>query len=61
MNAMDQVIAEMSPDDTAAARRLLKVLEECGEMGSAEAERRGQRTVGWAAFNALNVDAAPSA
>jgi hypothetical protein len=29
MEAKDRVIAAMSPDDTAAALRLLKVLEEC--------------------------------
>jgi hypothetical protein len=30
MNAMDRVIDEMSPNDTAAALRLLKVMEESG-------------------------------
>ena len=32
-----RVVASMSPDDTATARRVLKVLEECGRIQSAEA------------------------
>jgi hypothetical protein len=38
MDAIDRVIASMSPDDTAAALRLLKVLEECLQMSPTEAE-----------------------
>jgi hypothetical protein len=38
MDAMDRVIASMSPDDTAAALRLLRVLEECRQMSPGEAE-----------------------
>lgn len=36
---MDRVLASMSPNDNAAAAlRLLKVLEECGQMSPTEAE-----------------------
>ena len=61
MDAMDRVIAEMSPDDTAVALRLLKVPEECGEVRPVEAGDWGRRIVGWAAFSSLEVEAAPSA
>ena len=37
----ERVIASMSPADTAAALRLLKVLEECRQMSPAEAADRG--------------------
>jgi hypothetical protein len=36
MDAMDRVIASMSPDDTAAPLRLLKLLEECRQMRRSE-------------------------
>ena len=61
MNAMDRVLASMSPDDTAAALRLLKVLEECRQMDSAEAEAWRRRITGWARFNAVDAGAPPSA
>ena len=38
MDAMDRVIASMSPDDAGAALRLLKILEECRQMDATEAE-----------------------
>ena len=58
---MDRVIASMSPDDTAAALRLLKVLEECRQMGPIEAEAWRRRIAGWARFNAVEAEAAPIA
>jgi len=61
MDAMARVLASMSRDDTAAALRLLKVLEECGQMTIVEAENWGRRITGWARFNAVGVEAAPSA
>ena len=52
------------PDDTAAALRLLKVLEECRQMDAAEAEAWRRRITGWARFNAVEleveVESAPS-
>jgi len=36
----------MSPDDTAAALRLLKVLEECRQMGPTAAEAGRRRIMG---------------
>jgi hypothetical protein len=45
---VDRVIASMSPDDTAAALRLLQVLEECRQMTSSEVEDRRRRITGWA-------------
>ena len=56
----DRVLAEMSPDDTAAALRLLKVLEECRQMNPAEAEDWRRRIEGWARFNAVQTWAAAS-
>ena len=56
---MDRVIASMSPDDTAAALRLLKVLVECWRMDPIDAEEWSRRIVGWARFNAVNTDVAP--
>ena len=44
---MDRVFASMSPDDTVAALRLLKVLEECRQMDSTEAEEWRRRIAGW--------------
>jgi hypothetical protein len=51
MDAMDRVIVSMSPDDTAAALGLLKVLEECRQMSPAEAQEWRRRITGWARFN----------
>ena len=60
MDAMNRVLAEMSPDDTAAALRLLKVLEECGQMNPTEAGEWRRRIVGWARFNAVETDTPPN-
>jgi len=61
MDAMDRVLASMSPDDTAAALRLLKVLEECRQMDAVEAEAWRRRITGWERFNDVDAAAAPSA
>jgi len=61
MDAMDRVIAEMSPDDTAAALRLLKVLEDCRQMNATEAEAWRVRITGWERFNEVGAKAEPSA
>lgn len=58
---MDRVLASMSPDDTAAALRLLKVLEEGWQIDSTEAENWRQRITGWARFNEVEVEAGPNA
>jgi len=52
---MDRVIASMSPDDTAAALRLLKVLEERRQMDSVEVEAEAwrRRITGWARSSAV--------
>jgi hypothetical protein len=47
---MDRGLASVSPDATAAALRLLKVLEECGQMSPAEAKAARRRITGWARF-----------
>ena len=60
MDAIDRVIAEMSPDDTAAALRLLKVLEECRQMSPTEAEEWRRRITGWAGFNGVAAGAEPN-
>ena len=60
MTSMDSVLASMSPDDTAAALRLLKILEECRQMDAAEAEEWRRRITGWARFNEVEAGA-PSA
>ena len=57
MDAMDRVIAEMSSDDTAAALRLLKVLEECRQMSPTEADQWRRRITGWARFNEVGAEA----
>jgi hypothetical protein len=51
----------MSPADTAAALRVLKVLEECGQMTATEAGEWRRRITAWAGFNAVGAEAAPSA
>lgn len=61
MDVMDRVIAEMSPVDTAAALRLLKLLEECGQMEPVEAAEWMLRIAEWAWFNAVEIDAPASA
>ena len=61
MDAMDRVIASMSPADTVAALRLLKVLEECRQMDSTEAEEWRRRIMGWARFNQVASEAPPNA
>ncbi len=61
MDAMDRVLASMSPADTVAALRLLKVLEECQQMDADEADEWRRRIAGWARFNAVGAEAAPSA
>lgn len=58
---MNRVLAAMSPDDTAAALRLLEVLEDCGQMTATEAGEWRRRIIGWARFNAVGAEAAPSA
>ena len=57
---MNRVLASMSPDDTAAALRLLKVLEECGQMSAIEAGEWRRRIAGWARFNAVGAEALPN-
>jgi hypothetical protein len=49
------------PDDTAAALRLLKVLEECRQMSPSEVEAWRQRIERWARFNAVTAETSPSA
>ena len=61
MDAMARVLASMSRDDTAAALRLLKVLEECGQMTVVEAEEWQRRITGWAWFNEVGTAAEPNA
>jgi hypothetical protein len=53
MDAMDGVLAPTSPDDTAAALRLLKVLVECRQMDPSDAEEWRRRITGWAPFNVV--------
>lgn len=61
MNAMDRIIAELSPSDAVSALRLLKLLEECGQMRSGEAEEWRRRIEGWVRFNAVEGETEPSA
>jgi hypothetical protein len=61
MDAMDDVIASMSPDDAAAALRLLKVPVECRQMDPRDAEEWRRRIVGWARFNSVEAEKAPNA
>ena len=61
MDAMDRVLASMSADDTIAALRSLKVLEECRQMDATEDEEWRRRFTGWARFNAVGATAEPSA
>ena len=58
---MDRVLASLSQDDTLAALRLLKVLEECRQMDAVEAEDWRRRITGWARFNAVGAETPPSA
>ena len=60
MAAMDRVLAPISPDETAAALRLLKVLEEYRQMGPAEAPAWSRRITTWARFNEVGAEAEPS-
>ena len=55
--AMDCVIAEMSADDTTAALRLLKVLEEGRQIDPGEAAGWRTRITGWAWFSAVDAEA----
>ena len=57
---MDRVLASMSPNDTLAALRLLKVLEECWQMDATEADEWRRRIAGWARFNAVGAEAGAS-
>jgi len=57
MDAMNRVLASMSRDDSAAALRLLKALEDSGQMTATEAEAWRRRITGWARFNAMGVEA----
>jgi hypothetical protein len=50
MDAMNLVLAAMSPEDTAAALRLLEILERCGQMTAIEAGEWAWRVVAWARF-----------
>jgi hypothetical protein len=58
---MDRLLAKMSPDDAAAALRLIRLLEECGQMMPVEAAEWILRIAGWTWFNAVKAEAAPSA
>jgi len=53
MDAMDRVIAEMSPDDTAAALRLSNGLEACRQMSPTEADQWRRRIEARADFDQL--------
>jgi hypothetical protein len=61
MDAMDRLIASLSPVDTAAALRLLMILEECGQMSSGEAEAWRRRITGWAQFHTVEENTTPNA
>ena len=61
MDAMDRVFAEMSPDNIAAALRLLNLLEECRQMARIEANAWRQRLTGCVRFNAVRAEAEPNA
>jgi hypothetical protein len=58
---MDRVIASMSPDDTVAALRLLKVLEECRQMSRTEPAEWRRRITGCARFHGAETEATPRA
>ena len=60
MAPMDRVIASMSPDDTVAALRQLKALEECRQMSATEADAWRRRITGWALFNEVGAETVPS-
>jgi hypothetical protein len=60
MDAMDDVIASLSPDNTAAALRLLRVLEDYRQMSPTEAEEWRRRVMAWARFNSVEAKTAPS-
>jgi len=51
---MDRVIATRSADDTAVALRLLKVLEESGQMTLIEVGEWRRRIDGWERFGAID-------
>jgi hypothetical protein len=53
---MDRVLASMSPNDTAAALRLLRVLVECRQMDPRDAEEWRRRIMAWAGFNVVGVE-----
>ena len=57
MDAMDRLIASMSPGDTAAALRLLNVLEECRQISLTAAEKWRRRIKRWARFNEVGAEA----
>jgi hypothetical protein len=61
MDAMDRVIASMSPDDTAVALRLLKALRQCRQISPTEADEWRRRITGWAGFNGVDRESEPSA
>ena len=61
MDPKDRVLASMSPEDTATTLRLLQALEECRQMSPTEAGAWRRRITGWARFNAVDAEAAPSA
>jgi hypothetical protein len=58
---MDRLIASMSPDDSAAALRLLEVLEECHQVSSTEVEEWRRRITGWGRFNGVDSEAPSNA
>lgn len=58
---MDDVIASMSPDDTVAALRPLKVLEDCRQVSPAEAEEWRRRITGWARYHVVEAETHMSA
>ena len=51
----------MSPDDTAAALRLLRVLEECRQVSPAKAEAWRRRITGRARFHEVEAETQPNA
>jgi hypothetical protein len=61
MDGMDRLPASMSPNGTAVALRLLRVLEECRQMEPTEAERWQRRITGSARFNAVAAETLPGA
>jgi uncharacterized protein YecA (UPF0149 family) len=61
MNRKDRTASQLTPGEVQPALEFVALLEKAGQMTPQEAEEWRRRIDGWARFNAVEAETAPSA